>query len=445
MSAPGEFFDRSVALQLKTRVGDPDEWTDLLDTIGAATRMLEADGFCGEEVGERCSSAWEQLLTPVTFSRRVTIPTDQPMDVEAVVDLNSLLTGEQMFLQEAHRLTLGELFEERDGDDASLHGTNEEDEEKPLIEPVTDGELLLELRAVENEVRHATDDLSRLQGCASFVGPLTANDFVPIHGQALLSDFFQVCEWPNEAELQMLTEACELEDDWNTEEWFEAKREESKSSTSAVEVLQVRQRRFAQALALFNADFIAFEDGYATANLSVDNLVAHCTAAGYIKGPANAALPTASQGALTMAVQPTITPSAPAPQHATSSYSVFADATPLSPTSLNLFGALQAELTQSSPALATFQTAGPAFSQPLPVGQKALIAATEAVEAAGAVYPYDQLFDPTSQFDVSFNPNAANGLADGGEFDAFDPAAVGGLATVEDMMTLDWSQFVNED
>ena len=210
-----------------------------------------------------------------------------------------------------------------------------------------------------------------------------------------------------------------------------------------------------QAVRVFKPNFDTFEAMYTTTNLSVDSLVAHCTAAGYIKGPANSALPAASQGALTMAVQPTITQEAPAPApHKTvSSYSTFANDVPLSPTSLNLFGALQAELTQPSPMSATFATSGSMFSQarahlPAPVGEVALMRAAGAIELTGAIYPYNDLFDPTSQFDISFNPNESNGLADGGVYDAFDPAAAvsgGQGALLEEMLSLDWTQFVNKD
>ena len=210
-----------------------------------------------------------------------------------------------------------------------------------------------------------------------------------------------------------------------------------------------------QAVRMFKPNFDTFEAVYTTTNLSVDNLVEHCTAAGYIKGPAKAALPAASQGALTMAVQPTLTQdTAATSQLTTGTYSTFADDVPMSPMSLNLFGALQTALTEPSPTAATFATSGPtlrqAMSVPLAVGEQALMSAVGAVELSGAVYPYNDLFDPTSKFDISFDPNESNGLADGGVYDAFDPAATatamsGQSMLLEEMLALDWSQFVNED
>ncbi|KAK5732035.1 hypothetical protein LTR17_010871 [Elasticomyces elasticus] len=47
------------------------------------------------------------------------------------------------------------------------------------------------------------------------------------------------------------------------------------------------------------------------------------------------------------------------------------------------------------------------------------------------------------QFNISFNPlEETVGLADGGIYDAFDPSA---SMSVDDMLNLDWSQFVNDD
>ncbi|KAK3113087.1 hypothetical protein LTR53_009961 [Teratosphaeriaceae sp. CCFEE 6253] len=77
-----------------------------------------------------------------------------------------------------------------------------------------------------------------------------------------------------------------------------------------------------------------------------------------------------------------------------------------------------------------------------PPATNVLTAATVAITNASS-YPYTNLFDPTSQFNVSFNPNAAApGLEDGGLYDAFDPAA---NMSVDDMLALDWTQFVNDD
>lgn len=50
-----------------------------------------------------------------------------------------------------------------------------------------------------------------------------------------------------------------------------------------------------------------------------------------------------------------------------------------------------------------------------PAGETTLSNATTVVDnGAGGIYPYNTTFDPTSHFDISFNPNY---LEDGGAWD----------------------------
>lgn len=59
--------------------------------------------------------------------------------------------------------------------------------------------------------------MSQLSGNAASIGPGTWNHLVPLFGQALLSDFFKVCEHPNEAELHMFTAIFNFPDVEHTE------------------------------------------------------------------------------------------------------------------------------------------------------------------------------------------------------------------------------------
>ncbi|GAB1727144.1 hypothetical protein NU195Hw_g8060t1 [Hortaea werneckii] len=71
----------------------------------------------------------------------------------------------------------------------------------------------------------------------------------------------------------------------------------------------------------------------------------------------------------------------------------------------------------------------------------ALSNATSAVSGDGAFH-HANMFDPTGHFQVSFDPNQSNELADNGVFDAFDPATNLG---VDDMLPFDWDEFINEE
>ncbi|KAK3072736.1 hypothetical protein LTR53_006270 [Teratosphaeriaceae sp. CCFEE 6253] len=181
---------------------------------------------------------------------------------------------------------------------------------------------------------------------------------------------------------------------------------------------------------LFTPDFTLFDDKYTTTTLSVDDLVVYAMRAGYLNDGDTKASANDSLGALTMAVQPaTTTPSATfAALHLQTT--IAEDGTidmPLSPFSIDLSNQLTDELHRVANA---------------PPATNDLTATTVAITNAGS-YPYTNLFDPTSQFNVSFNPNAAApGLEDGGLYDAFDPVA---NMSVDDMLALDWSQFVNDD
>ena len=79
-----------------------------------------------------------------------------------------------------------------------------------------------------------------------------------------------------------------------------------------------------------------------------------------------------------------------------------------------------------------------ALSEP-PAGEASLSNATIAINGAGATYPYNTAFDPTSHFDISFNPNS---LEDGGAWDAFDVAQTGNGNGIGG---IDWNAFINED
>ena len=72
-------------------------------------------------------------------------------------------------------------------------------------------------------------------------------------------------------------------------------------------------------------------------------------------------------------------------------------------------------------------------------GEATLSNAATALYNTGSAYPYNSNFDPTSQFDVSFNPNSDE---TGGAWDAFDASTMG---VANEYGGLDWSSFVNDD
>ncbi|KAK5114240.1 hypothetical protein LTR85_010305 [Meristemomyces frigidus] len=242
MSPPLVGFDQSEALELRRRAADKNKWTRILDAIEEVSQMLRADGLHDEE-SHRSESAWEQLLTPATFSRRVTVPRFQRVNVQCILKANTLYNSEQQFLTDAHRSTLTQLFEKEEESLTEIRTTGQGGEVSPWIEPLTDGERLLLLRAVESKTRLDVDDATRLNGFASFTAEPTMNDEAPLYGQAILTDFFKVCDDPTDAELYMLTDVCELDDFMYTVEWFDQRVKDLESVDLAEKLLKKRRSR----------------------------------------------------------------------------------------------------------------------------------------------------------------------------------------------------------
>ncbi|KAI7282577.1 hypothetical protein KC345_g3442 [Hortaea werneckii] len=71
----------------------------------------------------------------------------------------------------------------------------------------------------------------------------------------------------------------------------------------------------------------------------------------------------------------------------------------------------------------------------------ALSNATSAVSSDSAFH-HANMFDPTGHFQISFDPDQSNNLADSGVFDACDPATKLGI---DDMLPFDWDEFINEE
>ena len=169
---------------------------------------------------------------------------------------------------------------------------------------------------------------------------------------------------------------------------------------------------------LFIPNLSTFPGNITTTSLSVDDLVKCCYNAGYAVAGSNGVPNINASGSLTMAVQPTATGAA---NTRTTNGEQDSMMPPLSPSEEELKRAL-----------------GAALSEP-PAGETTLSNATTAINGVGGIYPYNTTFDPTSHFDISFNPNS---LENGGAGDAFYPVMAG---NGNDIGGIDWNAFVNDD
>ncbi|WPH01758.1 putative MAT1-1-1 protein [Acrodontium crateriforme] len=71
---------------------------------------------------------------------------------------------------------------------------------------------------------------------------------------------------------------------------------------------------------------------------------------------------------------------------------------------------------------------------------KAILESTNSLTNEASNFPHNEMFDPTMNLDVSFNPSEENEVV--GEWNAFDLTA---NMTIDEMLSIDWTQFVNDD
>lgn len=132
---------------------------------------------------------------------------------------------------------------------------------------------------------------------------------------------------------------------------------------------------------LFVPDVANIPEKYTNTTLSVDDLVQYCYDTGYATRANNSVPNNNTSGALTMAVQPA----------------------------------------------------------PLNEGENTLLNATQTLHDMNVAYPFHNVFDPTTNFDVTFNPVSTE---EGGAWDAFDPNVMGVGTENSDY---DWSAFINDE
>ncbi|KAK3674305.1 hypothetical protein LTR78_005774 [Recurvomyces mirabilis] len=156
---------------------------------------------------------------------------------------------------------------------------------------------------------------------------------------------------------------------------------------------------------------------------SISQLPAAYTSTKVSAGTAN------GHAALSMAVQPTAQiPASFTPETSESPVTPLvgpADELLLSPLSVRLQGELEIALGMKQAD-----------------GNNAFTAVKETVTEASS-YPYNNMFDPTSEFEMSFFDTAADNeaMADSGAFATFRPSAD---MTMEDMLNLDYNTYINE-
>lgn len=131
-----------------------------------------------------------------------------------------------------------------------------------------------------------------------------------------------------------------------------------------------------------------------TTKLSVDDLVQRCHAAGYIKDGGAETVAHSNSGSLTMAVQPTSTTAEGLLGVTEAGNGMQTDASeqntnlpPLTPTELAFEHAMRAAIEEA------------------PAGATSLAEATIAMDNLCSQWPNIEVFDPTAEFEITFDPN----------------------------------------
>nr|POE90021.1 mating-type protein mat-1 [Quercus suber] len=186
----------------------------------------------------------------------------------------------------------------------------------------------------------------------------------------------------------------------------------------------------------FVPSFDSIAEQYTTSNISVNDLVEHCIAAGYPK-VSNFQLPrTDTMDALTMAVQPV-----PVQSFATLAPSVSVNTTVDQDMVVSNDISTGNLLSPFSQQIETYLAEAVAEGLIEPAGQATLNNAALIISNADS-YPYNIMFDPAGQFDISYDPSACNAaLQDDGAWDAYNLASNMAIA---DNLTVDWTGFVQD-
>ncbi|KAI7489905.1 hypothetical protein KC351_g989 [Hortaea werneckii] len=241
MSARTKGFNPEQALLSRLDTTGGAEWGAIAQIARSSLAEMGSGG--DEEDSARDQSGWREVFTPAAFSRKVTIYAGQPVNSEKMTNLNELYHNESKLLRDAQDITLSEMFQKDDDNYSTEKAERGKGTGKAKAVRFTDGDHLLLLRAYATMIREQVDELTRRRGSTSYSSRGGVANFVSHFAQTLLKDFFEICQRPNEAEVLMLTEACELEDEETTELWFEQSREDVEVVTKAESLVESYKKR----------------------------------------------------------------------------------------------------------------------------------------------------------------------------------------------------------
>ncbi|KAK3656378.1 hypothetical protein LTR56_003080 [Elasticomyces elasticus] len=174
-----------------------EDCTDLLD----ADENLDSDS-------EADSDGVNDELKTAEYSRQLVLRNDQQVNEETIVALNELQEGERKFLAYAHSTLLQQYLDAKDeNSEYSRFYASLAQNGRRL--PKLVNEHLLLLQGLKQDVQQKIDRVTQSSGSTTHSSTTVLNNNLPRFAATLLDDFFKICRVPNEAEVIMLSAACD--------------------------------------------------------------------------------------------------------------------------------------------------------------------------------------------------------------------------------------------
>ncbi|KAK1031094.1 hypothetical protein LTS16_018317 [Friedmanniomyces endolithicus] len=214
----------------------------ILRSIEDFTDALDANGFSDEDTDSDSDSGSSTTFDRTVFSRRVLLRTHHQVSENVMLSLNELLEVERGFLEYAQAEILKTFFEKRDirsGSDNTMASSPQNTAKSQS----SANEHLLVLLGIQQGIRLKIDRVTYGAGTTAHQANASMSNNIPRFADTLLADFFAICQFPNEAELRMLTVACRLPSVHYTVQWFNTKRSELRHWATARAVIHDKLTR----------------------------------------------------------------------------------------------------------------------------------------------------------------------------------------------------------
>ncbi|KAK1060426.1 hypothetical protein LTR74_011867 [Friedmanniomyces endolithicus] len=208
----------------------------ILRSIEDFTDALGAENLSDKDTDSDSDSGSSTTFDRTVFSRRVLLRTHHQVSENAMLSLNELLEVERAFLEYAQAEILKTYFEKRDirsGSDNTMASSPQNTAKSQS----SANEYLLVLLGIQQGIRQKIDRVTYGAGTTAHQANASISNSIPRCADTLLADFFAICQFPNEAELRMLTEACRLPSVQFTVQWFNTKRSELRHWATARAVI----------------------------------------------------------------------------------------------------------------------------------------------------------------------------------------------------------------